>query len=547
MNDSSNARRDVWLRLAWGAAFAVAAGIQLSRFLLWNPLDLVRCGLLTDDAFFYSVLAKQFLQHGILTLDGEMPTNGVQPLWMLLQILLQRSFPGADSLKLLAVLSWGCYVVFAFLAGWFIGGKKGSLPAQAALAAVLAAYILNPGFQSIAVKGLEVPLALGAVMLTLLSLSRLEGEAVRRLSPLRAGGLGVLAAVCFFCRTDLFWVGLVVGLWLAWKAPRASALVFGAVLTLAVAPYLTANILTQGSVMPISGRVKLHYLNAFYPTWAGYFRSDEWQGWFHAFAAPLPWLERASTAVKAGVTLAVAAGACWWIWKRREVTAGFRVFSLAIILHALYMHVFYRELRVYTAYYFLPEILWVLVTAGSALWAWLDSNRNRAAGKVRLWAAAAVCAALSGAVIWNASGRRVEPLPYWVERLNLARDIERIVPASEPVGAFWPGCFAQFSQRRVIPLDGVAGSDQYFRQFVQTGRELDYLTAKNGRYLALYLPEEPTRLMAEKPLVLENWSHLGLQRLRDFQGTWEVAAFRPLNDQGAGWYLFKLSPANPVE
>lgn len=533
------------LRAAWGAVFALVAGIQLSPFLLWNPVELVRCGLLTDDAFFYTALAKQYLQHGFLTLDGTMQTNGVQPLWMLLQILLQRLFPNLESLKLLAVLSWICYAGFAFLAGWFAG--RGSMPAKLAAAAVLAVYVLNPAFQTIAVRGLEVPLALGMVMLAVLWLLRLDGETVRKLSPFQAGLWGVLAAACFFCRTDLFWIGLTIGLWLAWRAPRTAALAFWIVLVLAVVPYLAANYLTQNAFMPISGRVKLYYLNTFYPTWRDYFHSDEWQGWFSVFVSPLPGFSQAGVAVKMIVTLAAAAGSWWWIWKRKELPAGFRVFSLAVTLHVLYMHLFYRELRVYTAYYFLPEVLWVLLTAGYAVRTWIDSPPRLAVANFRLWSTAAILLVFSGVVIWRASTRPIQPVPYWVERLNLARDIERVVPASEPIGAFWPGCFAQFSQRRVIPLDGIAGSDQYFRHYVQTGRELDYLVARQGRYLAMYLPAEPRQLMGGATLVLENWSHLGLKRLKDFSGSWSVAAFRPLGGQGAGWYLIQLSPATAAQ
>ena len=58
---------------------------------------------------------------GFFTLDGTMPTNGFQPLWMLVQMLLHGVAPdGADGVRLLAMSSWLAYVGFAFLATWYV-------------------------------------------------------------------------------------------------------------------------------------------------------------------------------------------------------------------------------------------------------------------------------------------------------------------------------------------------------------------------------------------------------------------------------------------
>ena len=56
-----------------------------------------------------------FDRFGFLTLDGEMPTNGVQPLWMAVQILLVKLLPALHEAELLAKTSWLLYLLFSLL------------------------------------------------------------------------------------------------------------------------------------------------------------------------------------------------------------------------------------------------------------------------------------------------------------------------------------------------------------------------------------------------------------------------------------------------
>ena len=45
------------------------------------------------DAFFYSVLVDNLREHGFFTLDGEMHTNGFQPLWMFVLVAAKSVLP----------------------------------------------------------------------------------------------------------------------------------------------------------------------------------------------------------------------------------------------------------------------------------------------------------------------------------------------------------------------------------------------------------------------------------------------------------------------
>ena len=119
-----------------------------------------------------------------------------------------------------------------------------------------------------------------------------------------------------------------------------------------------------------------------------------------------------------------------------------------------------------------------------------------------------------------------------------------LVPEDGRVGAFWPGLFAALSQRPVTPLDGIIGSDDYFRTHVQAGTELDYALANGVGYIAVYLPGSLDDLLsAERAPDPGNWANLGRLRLwenRD-QVDYELISERPVRGGPANWSLIRIS------
>ena len=529
------------------AALTVLAGIQLHPFLTWDALALAEHGLLIDDAFFYSTVAAKWLQHGFPTLDGEMSTNGFQPLWMLVHVGLAWLFPHADGAVTGSRLSWLLYVAFVAVTSWHVA-RRAAAPLWT-LGGVAALVLVQPAFQRIVVRGLEVPLLLLLLSLMLVLVDRYRD----RLGDTGSQGLfrvgvqlGGLAGLIFLARTDMFVVAVVVLGWLGLRQRRLSGAIVGfcAACAVIVLPYLAWNYLTQQGVMPISGRVKLHYMNVFLPTVADYFRSDEWQGSLAAFdvglnlrVLPVPFALRA---LLIAVLLLGGLAAMWAARGSSRVPASLKLLTGVVWIHLLVMHLVHRELRPYTSYYFAPALLWLGWVATMSAATWLRSPGR--------WPRALPAALVSGAVVFVALGwtvNRVQPVPGWVERIALARDIQRLVPASEKIAAFWPGCFAHFSGRDVVPSDGIIGSNAYFRDYVRTARELDYLAEKRVRYLAIRLfdgdYERITRPgPGSDPPRIRQWDNLGIQRLYDHRHlVRRTVAIRPLGD--GGWFLFELA------
>lgn len=536
------------LRVAYRALLATAvaliAAFQLWPYLTRSPEQLTALGLVIDDAFFYSTIADNFHQLSLLTFDGTMTTTGVQPLLMLIQIGLVGLFPQVDGLTLLMSVSVVSYVLLTLLTVWYVA--SGTRSAMLAATAVAALLLLNAGFQRLVVKGLETPLMLLAVITTLYVIDFAAQHRRRhpeQLNTWLAIPLAITAVLCFFARTDLFAIVIVIGIWMALSGgPRPiypTLLLYFGVAAAAIIPYLTFNWVTQGSIMPISGAVKLHYMHSFYPTLADYVHSNEWVGYMAAFGRVLPLPDKPSYALAYPVLFLAA----YAVWRRRRVAlfpTSIRLLTLVAIIHILTMQLVYREIRSYTAYYFAIELLWLVLVAGLCA-AQRVSTFN--ASSLR-WAAAVTTAVVATILLllqWQVNP--VEPQEFWVQRLNLSEDIRQIVPESQAVGAFWPGALAHFSDRTIVPLDGVAGSRAYFEAYVVPQRELAYLTDHQIRYLAIYLNEPlSSLLLSSTPPAVNEWSMLGQRRLWELRNTpMKVLSLRAIAGTDGGWYLLELN------
>lgn len=542
-------------RVIAAALVAAVAGMQIRHFILWSAEELAARGMLADDAYFYSAIARNFWEFGSLTLDGTMTTNGVQPLWMIVQIVLVKIFSQVDEVRILSCSLWAVYVLFAFLAAWY-ACRKTILSSLVAIAILCGLLILNVRFHDMILLGLEVPLALSLIVLTMLQVDRLEcqyetgGSTADRSSCV---ALALWASACFLARTDLFWIAPMAGVWLYSKEKGLSANIssYLGISALVILPYLAFNLITQDSIVPISGRVKQFYLHTHYPDLSSYLNSEEWKGLFLAFTQYLPMLS--SLSIRECVVFTVVSSTLVvYLMSRlvdREIfSPGLIGLTVAVVCHAFFMQLAYRELRPYARYYFAPEVLWfILVTSRMAAdfhptFRLRPATPSLAARGVILSTIACMIAA--GSLIFAARQwvyKEYPIIPYWSQRIKLAGDFSDTVPGDAKVGAFWPGAFAQFGDRPVTPLDGVAGSNRYFQEFVKTGREYQYMRENDISYIAIFLFEPPLELFEKAEPQVRKWSFASVQRIWDMQEHFEeVVSFRGTSEAGAGWFLLKF-------
>ena len=539
---------------------AVAAGVQVRHFIIWSPEELASRGMLVDDAYFYCVIARNFRELGFLTLDGTMSTNGVQPLWMMVQILLVKLFSQTDEVSILSSSMWASYVLFAFLSVWSVCRGRSFLPSLVAATTLSGLLILNVRFHEIALLGLEVPMALSFLVMTMLSVDGLKIRYKTLNAPVTGRScvlLSLLATCCFLSRTDLFWVTPAVGIWLYRREGGFSSrllwyLGFSALLVL---PYMAFNLFTHDSLVPMSGRVKQFYLDAYFPTFDSYWRSDEWKGLFLAFTQYLPLLSSLPAKACAVFTVScmtLLVGLVFWLRGRASFSKGLIVFTLVIVCHALFMQLVYRDLRPYTRYYFAPEVLWSVLVVSTMAADSCSKLRFRAAtakqtvrGVVFGTIACMMAAGSLSFAVCQWAYKRFPVKQYWTQRIELARDFSELVPRDSRVGAFWPGALAQFGERPVTPLDGIVGSNRYFQEYIRREREYQYMKKNGISHIAIFLSENPLVLFERPAPDMGRWSYAGVRKIWDMKEHFEeVVAFRGTSEHQSGaaigWYLLKF-------
>ncbi len=509
-------RRAAPLLWRWALALVVStvAGWQLSPWLLDTPEALAIAGHIKDDGFFYSVLVDNRARYGAWTFDGVMSTNGFQPLWLVVVWAARALVPDTlDTLTLLCRLSWGSYLLFCAAAVLLVTrpaapGRQGAWwTALIRVVFVAGLVLLNRPFQDAVVEGLEVPLVLALLCAGLLVAAGVVERAAQAPDRAWRGGvlLGAVGAVVFFGRTDLLWLTPALGAWLWLRTGRrwVPLVATGATAAALVAPYLVWNLLDQGSVMPISGRVKLHVMREFLPTLEAWLDSEEWRGMVVLFGDT--WLRGLDLWVRAGATLALFLGAqavAWSPWGRRELGGEARALAAVTFVHVLYMHLLYGELRPYTHYYFAPELLCVTWLLAS----WVAAAPWRPAA-VALAAYVLVTSSASwGPMDLTASGE-------WRDRVKLAQRLPELVRDGDRVGAFWPGTFAAFSGLPVTPLDGVIGSNTYFEEAIKGGHEVEWALDHGVNLIISY--GSPKQLLGRKPPRPQWWSFVSQRRIWD--------------------------------
>jgi hypothetical protein len=207
-----------------------------------------------DDFFYYVVVARNLVDHGVSTFNGIQPTNGYHPLWLLINALLYRIFGDRESL----------FVVLVLLVWLLVGGAYRTLRrAQSALHVAdgygLAFALFSVTFMAVVCRtGMEVSLTL---FFLALFWHRMAAQPLECQTPRNAVLSGLLASGVVLSRVDALMVVAVYGALTLYKptgtrkAAFRNLLWFGVGL-LPVAAYFVFNRIEFGAFLPISGIAK---------------------------------------------------------------------------------------------------------------------------------------------------------------------------------------------------------------------------------------------------------------------------------------------------
>jgi hypothetical protein len=498
------------LELACLAAIALAA-VALRLDLAWGDLTALVRDATPDDAYYYFEIARQLAAGGPPSLDGETPTNGFHPLWLLL--LLPLAMATRDPLLLLrAGLGVGALLggVNAVLV-WALARAAGARAAAALLAS--AAYAAHPTVVRESVNGLETALAVATQGLAAWLALRATATAAPGLRACAA--LGLAGGLMMLARTDavVVFAALLAGLVLArpreWRRRVAGACVAGALATLLVAPWLVWSAARFGSVVPVSARAVPEPLQRMYIEKHGaaprvllarsfeVTRRDLGRAVFLYFA---PGREAASAFLAlAPLVLAIQLAA-----PRAPARALRRRFrrlapAAAGIVATLLVHTAVRWWTrewYYAPLGFLGAVVLALSldhAAATASLAW--PKRRRAAAACANAAAAALLLAALGPPARARWGLRSE---HRLSQLEAAAWLAAHTEPDARVGAFNAGILAYFSRRTVVNLDGAVNADALRAR--EAGRLMEYALGKRLGYLADFRSSLRGARCAESPL-----------------------------------------------
>ena len=209
-----------------------------------------------DDAFYYLRIAQNLVAGRGMTFDGAAPTNGFQPLYLLMVVPVVALARGSVALPihLSGVLLTGWAVGTAFVLRALLARLAGR---GVALFGVLL-WAISPYFILMSVNGLETGVALFFTLaLPLAYCAWIRGE--RAPDAKRALAFGGLAGLAILARLDLALLLAAIAIdWLirerarVWRAGRAGALTLAGALAVWL-PWGIASHAATGHWLPASG------------------------------------------------------------------------------------------------------------------------------------------------------------------------------------------------------------------------------------------------------------------------------------------------------
>jgi hypothetical protein len=240
-----------WARALPVALLVTYLLVLLSRFAHGGKQFL---SFFEDDFFYYLVVARNLVHHGVSTFNGIQPTNGYHPLWLLINTLLYRILGDHESFFVVLVL-----LVWLLVCGTYRALRRTQSLLHASDGYGLACALFSLTFMAVVSRtGMEVSLTL---FLLALFWQRMTAQSLEDQKPSSAVLSGLLASGIVLSRIDALMVVVVYGALTLYKPTdtRRTALrslLWFAVGLLPVVAYFAFNRIEFGAFLPISGIAK---------------------------------------------------------------------------------------------------------------------------------------------------------------------------------------------------------------------------------------------------------------------------------------------------
>jgi hypothetical protein len=527
-----------WPRLALAALLAVALVLRLR--VAWAGLYTLILDVTSDDAYYYFQIARNLVDGGGVSFDGETPTNGFHPLWLVL--LTPIAAAGGDPVD---TLHWGLSLsaLFGTATVYWVYASARTLTNNAAAGLATASFTaVHPALVRESVNGLETALSVCLIAWVVHRFLRMASrrEPPRTIDYVR---LGLASGLMLLARTDsLFVLPPLALFFFARERGRRrleSAVAIAAPALLVLGPWIAWSLASFGTLVQISGvaiadferqawlareggSVLAVLAHAWEVTQGALFRRMM-HIYFVPLAAPTGPFFVAAGGLLAFVLLAPLAPRA----RARRQMGLVMVPGGGILLGLLYHSAVRWWLR---EWYFAPVALLAALLLGVALaygHSVVRETRFAERSVAAFYAVFAVGLALAFgphmAERWGLHS------PHRVNQLEAARWIDAHTEPGARVGSFNAGILGYFSNRTVVNLDGVVNADAYrakvekrLPEYVGSMR-LDYVADLKGAL-------RPIRCGEQHDQPCETVAVVG-ERLRSFGGgRIHILATRPAKE-----------------
>lgn len=478
----SRRHRAVLIVLA-GVAVLAATAVRVAP--LVEGGDRLRWQCVSEDGYLMLTIARNFaLGHGFSVSNGEIPSNGTQPLSALLYAVCYF-LADADKLSSLyfVVGSQFLVAVATALLLYVVTRRclyKGPASAAVALTAAVLWYV-SPTSIAHGQNGLETGLY---ALCILASIGAYDLTAPRLFAGFSAGTsilLGMLLGITFLMRNDACFLIAVLLLVYLYRAHQrqmlgraiGQALLIGATSVAVASPWLWFNFSRFGHVVPISGRAEAMHIDFAHNFWAAFVAMVE----NAALVIRIPHSLEQSRIVAYACFTIVSVILALVILNRRflaqRLSAGACVLGLFVVALFIYYALFFG-MPSFLGRYFFPV---VLISAVFAAWLFVS-----ALGQDRSWllrngaVAASALACLACMVMHVRTYQRGEQHLHaqvvdWVAK-NVDDDVW--------VGAVQTGTLGYYHDR-TINLDGKV--DPFALAARQENRIYDYVIERSVEYI----------------------------------------------------------------
>ena len=517
------------------ALFISLLGVVRSSFL---PEQQFLASTIIDDAVYYLVPAQNLINGHGYSFDKIHRTNGVQPAWAVVAMLIAAICPDRLTAMRLLVLSGGLLWLSAGIVLFYT--LRATWPGVALLSSIL--WLFTGFTDRLAMQGMENGLTAFCLALTIwVGVQFLYRR--RSADGFFYGALGLVAALVSLCRVEMvvlpFFLtfATLLGFFeeprcseLSWRKAAAvlcpTLLFFGA--------YVVTNLVYFGGLLPVSGAAKhfhnQQWLQASGWPFGGFFGNLRFQlarPWeiatsaITASADIFVWQHfgialgrvRLQTMVNVACLVGLALGVIRLVTRKgsstpRQLTASpWRRFCLLLLLfaltHQLLLALLNPYFTLYGTWYLTPQLMALVLVLGAAavcLTRALGSLIPRPGPVNPTLVGFGLILVVASALLllnlrWRLGVTVADTRPSMLLTFKRAGEwMSSRLPGVQRIATISSGFVNYFAQRhQVINLDGLMNNYTYLYEYLSQSRVPDYLREQKIEYFADYAPVEKWR------------------------------------------------------